>query len=180
MIPPPSRRRPCEMAACKRSANAPSCPSAHQCRTGRQNNLPCGRRDKRIPPARRVRPVARAVPAISESACSSSSLARNSVGRLQPVVRVLNAGQARACPQHQFPHHHFQDRQQDTKLDRGRLHPRRAGNRHRAGGQVDFFDARVFDDFAAAFDMLAENFVRIVIDEINLGAGSPRLPRRCR
>ena len=63
-------------------------------------------------------------------------------------------------------------------MNRGRLHSRGAGDGHRPGRQIHFFDAGVPNDFAAALDRLAKNVVRVVIQEINLCARVHALPRR--
>ena len=77
---------------------------------------------------------------------------------------------------HQLAQNHFHDRQQDAKLDRGCLHPGRAGDGHRPGRQVDFFYSRLLDDLTASFNMFAKHVIGIVIDKINLCAHFHTLP----
>ncbi len=101
---PTIRPRSCHQisgtAACNRSANAPSCRSAHQCQAGRRSNYFYGRCDKRILPARPVSPVARAVPAISNSRASCASRSSDCSGHIRRIQ-----------PE-QLAHDHFQNRQQ--------------------------------------------------------------------
>ena len=79
---------------------------------------------------------------------------------------------------HQLAQHHFQHRQQHAQLDGRGLHPRRAGNGHRAGGEIDFLDARLLDHLPAAFDMLAQHVVGVVMHKIALRPDLNSLPGR--
>ncbi len=99
-------------------------------------------------------------------ACISSTLARNSLGTA-----------AESLPR-QVARGHFEDCQHDAELNRGRLHPRRASDSHRPGREIDFFDARILNHFAAAFDVFAKDVIGIVINEINFRADLDALPCR--
>src|SRR5262249_35786611 len=78
----------------------------------------------------------------------------------------------------QLAQHHFENGEQDAKLDRSRLHARRAGDSHRAGGEIDFLNARLLDDVAAPFDVLAEDIVGIVVNEVDFCADIDAFPGR--
>src|SRR2546426_10587318 len=77
---------------------------------------------------------------------------------------------------HQVAQDHLQDGEENAKLDGGGLHAGGAGDGHGTSGEVDFFDEGLFDDLAAALDVLAKNVVRVVIDKIDFGADFDSFP----
>jgi len=77
---------------------------------------------------------------------------------------------ARIEPREQVAQDHFEHGEEDAELDGGGLHSRRAGNGHRAGGEVEFLDARVEDDLAAALHVLHRMSSGCVVDKIDARA----------
>ena len=78
----------------------------------------------------------------------------------------------------EFAARDLQHGRHDGELDRGGLHARGTGDGHRPGGEIHLFDARFLDHFAAALDVFAENFIRVVVDEINFRSRLQPRPRR--